>query len=80
MAWLLVGSIPGVLVGSNLSIRVPERTLRIAFGCVLFLSGLKIAGVPQASAVIVVALGLGSLALAALAIRQRISRRVAPAD
>src|SRR5258706_60681 len=25
MAWLLVGSIPGVLIGSHLSIRVPER-------------------------------------------------------
>src|SRR5207247_5463973 len=28
MAWLLVGSIPGVLVGSHLSIRVPQRALR----------------------------------------------------
>ena len=34
-AWLLVGSIPGVLLGSHLSIRVPERALRIAFGFVL---------------------------------------------
>ena len=25
MAWLLVGSIPGVLIGSSLSIKVPER-------------------------------------------------------
>ena len=31
MAWLLVGSIPGVLIGSHLSIRVPERALRTAF-------------------------------------------------
>ena len=35
MAWLLVGSIPGVLLGSHLSIRVPERSLRIGFGIVL---------------------------------------------
>ena len=42
MAWLLVGSIPGVLIGSHLSIRVPERALRIAFGVVLILSGIKI--------------------------------------
>jgi len=41
MAWLLVGSIPGVLLGSNLSIRVPERGLRVAFGVVLLLSGSK---------------------------------------
>ena len=36
MAWLLVGSIPGVLIGSQLSIKVPERSLRIAFSVVLF--------------------------------------------
>ena len=35
MAWLLVGSIPGVLIGSHLSVRVPERSLRIGFGVVL---------------------------------------------
>src|SRR6266487_3128329 len=29
MAWLLVGSIPGVLLGSHLSIRVPDRGLRV---------------------------------------------------
>src|SRR5581483_2104442 len=34
MAWLLVGSIPGVFVGSRLSIRVPERALRVAFSFV----------------------------------------------
>ena len=41
MAWLLVGSIPGVLIGSHLSIRVPERSLRVAFGIVLILSGIE---------------------------------------
>ena len=47
MAWLLVGSIPGVLIGSHLSIRVPERALRIAFGFVLILSGIKIVKMPD---------------------------------
>ena len=42
IAWLLVGSIPGVLLGSHLSIRVPERPLRIGFGIVLLLSGIKL--------------------------------------
>ena len=46
MAWLLVGSIPGVLIGSHLSIRVPERALRIAFAFVLVLSGIKLVEVP----------------------------------
>ena len=30
MAWLLVGSIPGVLIGSQIGVKVPERGLRIA--------------------------------------------------
>ena len=47
MAWLLVGSIPGVLIGSHLSIRVPERSLRIGFGIVLLLSGIKLVGAPR---------------------------------
>ena len=62
MAWLLVGSIPGVLIGSNLSVKVPERALRVVFGIVLVLSGIKLVGVPEANYVIAVLLG----ALAAL--------------
>jgi uncharacterized membrane protein YfcA len=77
MAWLLVGSIPGVLIGSHLSIRVPERALRIAFGIVLVLSGIKIVGVPQASLVIAVALGVGALALAVWWLRRLLVRRFA---
>ena len=46
MAWLLVGSIPGVLLGSHLSIRVPERAIRTAFAFTLVLSGIKLVGVP----------------------------------
>ena len=52
MAWLLVGSIPGVLIGSSLSIKVPERSLRVAFGIVLILSGIKLVGVPYANYII----------------------------
>src|SRR5437660_676150 len=77
MAWLLVGSIPGVLIGSHMSIRIPERALRIAFGLVLILSGIKIVGVPQASLVIAIALGVGAVTGGALGIRQLLVRRVA---
>ncbi len=61
--WLLTGSIPGVLVGSHLSIRVPEQGLRIGFGVVLLLSGIKLVGVPQANWVIAIMLGAMSVAL-----------------
>jgi uncharacterized membrane protein YfcA len=80
MAWLLVGSIPGVLIGSHLSIRVPERALRIAFGVVLLLSGIKIIGVPQSSFVIAVVLGLAVLVGAAWGVRRIVVRRVAAED
>ena len=74
MAWLLVGSIPGVLVGSHLSVRVPERSLRIAFGFVLILSGIKLVGFPAATLIIEIAVALGALALVgwlAVQVRQR---------
>jgi uncharacterized membrane protein YfcA len=80
MAWLLVGSIPGVLVGSQLSIKVPDRGLRVAFGIVLVLSGIKIVGVPRASLVIAVALGVFAAALLAWAVRELLVRRVAAQD
>ena len=80
MAWLLVGSVPGVLIGSHLSIRVPERALRIAFGVVLVLSGIKIVGVPQATLVIAIALGAGTLAGVAWAVRRLVVRRLATQD
>ena len=76
MGWLLVGSIPGVLLGSQMSIRVPERSLRFAFAFILVLSGIKLVGVPQASLIIVIALGVAaSSAAGALVVRQRLSRR-----
>jgi hypothetical protein len=77
IAWLLVGSIPGVLIGSHLSVRVPEQPLRIGFGLVLILSGIKIVGVPQASLIVAIALGVGVLALAAWGVRLLFVRRVA---
>ncbi len=80
MAWLLVGSIPGVLIGSHMGIRVPERGLRVAFGIVLVLSGLKVADVPQAPLVISSSLGLGVLALLVWGVRWLLVRRVAAHD
>ena len=80
MAWLLVGSIPGVLLGSQMSIRVPERGLRVAFGFVLVLSGIKIVGVPQATYVIAACLGVGAVVFLAWSIRELLLRRVAASD
>ena len=77
--WMLVGSIPGVLLGSQLSVRVPERALRVAFAFVLILSGIKLVGVPAATTVIEVCVGLGALAFGAWSVWQLLQRR-APAE
>jgi uncharacterized membrane protein YfcA len=63
MAWLLVGSIPGVLLGSHYSIRVPERALRMSFAIVLVLSGIKLLEIPFATPIVVAGLVTGALAL-----------------
>jgi uncharacterized membrane protein YfcA len=62
MAWLLVGSIPGVLIGSHLSIRVPDRALRVLFSFVLILSGIKLVKVPAADTIIEAGVALGVVA------------------
>ena len=59
MSWLLVGSIPGVLVGSQLSIRVPDRALRVGFSLILVLSGVRLAELPAATTIIEVGVALG---------------------
>ncbi len=62
MAWLLPGSIPGVLLGSHYSIRVPERALRMSFAFILVLSGIKLLEVPAATTIVEVGLGIGIVA------------------
>jgi uncharacterized membrane protein YfcA len=63
IAWLLVGSIPGVLVGSQLSITVPDHGLRLAFGLVLVLSGIKLLKIPYGTMVVEVGVVVGGTAL-----------------
>jgi hypothetical protein len=77
MGWLLVGSIPGVLVGSRLTVRLPETTLRVALATVLLLSGIKLLDPPGSDALVVAALGVGGVAGLILAVRRRLNGRVA---
>src|SRR5260221_651659 len=42
LASLLVGSLPGILVGSHLAARIPERFLRTSLAAVLLLAGTKL--------------------------------------
>jgi len=79
MAWLTVGSIPGVLLGSQMSIKVPENALRIAFAFILVLSGIKLLEVPAATTIIEIGIGVGAVALVVWGSQQLRLRRLAPA-
>jgi len=60
--WLLTGSIPGVLITSRFTVKLPDVILRIALGTILLLSGLKLLNVPEAKWILLgglVALGMG---------------------
>ena len=63
--WLLIGSIPGVLLGSQVSISLPERALRIGLAMTLTLAGLKLAEVPGAEIVVLAVLSAAAFGLAA---------------
>src|SRR3954453_2417050 len=62
MAWLLLGSIPGVLLSSRFTLTLPQNALRLGLRSVLLLSGVKLCNPPQANWVL--ASGLIAVALA----------------
>jgi len=63
-AWLLTGSIPGILISSRFTVRTPDVILRIALGSVLMLSGIKLLNVPGSKWIL--AGGLAALGVALL--------------
>jgi len=63
LGWLLLGSIPGVLVGGRLTLAIPERALRFVLAGVLGLAGLKLLDVPGAGVIVIVGLSAGMVAL-----------------
>jgi uncharacterized membrane protein YfcA len=80
IAWLLVGSIPGVLLGSHLSIRVPDRVLRVAFAIVLVLSGIKLVKVPAANSIVEAGVALGAVVFVVWGLASLRARRVPAHD
>jgi len=59
MAWLLLGSVPGIWISSRFTVRLPDDALRLALAGVLALSGLKLLDVPEANWVIAGGFALG---------------------
>jgi uncharacterized membrane protein YfcA len=75
-AWLLVGSIPGVLIGSQLTVKLPERSLRMGLAVTLAVAGLKLLEVPGADVIVVTALAAAAVTGLVVIVR-RLSRRPA---
>ena len=71
VGWLLIGSIPGVLIGSQLTLSINERMLRTVLGAVLGLAGLRLLNVPGTTVAIVVVLAGGMTVLLAYIGRRR---------
>jgi uncharacterized membrane protein YfcA len=79
MGWLLLGSIPGIIVGSRLTVRLPERSLRVGLATVLLASGLRLLEVPAYDVIVPVVLAAGT-AVAAIVEFRRVNGRVARTD
>jgi uncharacterized protein len=76
VGWLLIGSIPGVVITSQFTLRMPDRALRVALATVLLLSGIKLADLPQTNVMLAVGAALGISALLVLLLHPRWGRRV----
>jgi uncharacterized membrane protein YfcA len=80
IGWLLVGSIPGVLIGSQVSVGLPETALRFALAMALALSGVKLLDVPYANEIVVTSISAGLAALAVWGVVHVVRRSRPPAE
>jgi uncharacterized membrane protein YfcA len=72
--WLLIGSVPGVLLGSQVTVKLPDRSLRAVLALTLGLAGLKLMDVPGANAIII-ATAAGAVLVAGFALVRYLLRR-----
>ena len=75
MGWLLTGSIPGILLTSKLTLRIPDRALRLGLASVLMLSGIKLIDFSGANWVIAGGAVVAGLGIAAWSLVARLGRR-----
>jgi uncharacterized membrane protein YfcA len=66
MGWLLLGSVPGVLMGSQVTVKLPDQLLRVGLATVLTLSGVKLLGATGVVVATVLAAGVCLVTLVAL--------------
>jgi uncharacterized membrane protein YfcA len=75
MFWLLLGSVPGVLLTSNLTVKLPEEGLRLGLAGVLMLSGIKLIDPPGSNWILLAGLAIFAVALTAWGARELNERR-----
>ena len=61
MSWLLLGSVPGILIGSQVTVKLPERSLRVGLATVLAASGIRLLEVPSYDVLVPVVLAAGTV-------------------
>jgi hypothetical protein len=71
MGWLLLGSIPGILITSRMTIHFPERTLRVALATTLAVSGVKLTDLPNTNVLMIVTLVVGLVILGYVEMQRR---------
>lgn len=77
---LLIGSVPGVLLGGKMTVHLPDRAMRVALATTLFLAGTKLVDFPGADIVLVVGFGSALLVGAVTGIRALRRRSRAATD
>jgi uncharacterized protein len=79
VAWLLLGSIPGVLLSSGLTLRLSDRILRMVLSVTLLASGVKLVDFAHSSEVAIGILCAGAVVLAGLGLSRMVARTPAKA-
>ncbi len=76
--WLLIGSVPGVLIGGHFTVRLPDRALRIALAATLTLAGVRLVDPPGADVIVLTGAIAAAIAALAVGLRWLATRSVAP--
>ncbi len=79
MAWLLLGSIPGVLLASKFTVRVPDGALRVGLGAVLTASGVRLLELPGYELIVPAVLVAGGVLAILTEVRRVQAGRAGPA-
>ena len=70
LAALLVGSVPGILIASQFTVRLPDRALRLALAGVLALSGIKLIDPPGADWILLAGFVVGGVVFVYWGVRE----------